>query len=53
MPFGISLAPEVFQQRIQELNKGLRGVEVVAYDFVVVGFGDTVQDAMRDHDRNL
>ena len=53
MPFGISSAPEVFQRRIHELIEGLQGVEVVADDFVVVGFGDTVQEATRDHDRNL
>ena len=50
MPFGISSAPDVFQQRSHELIEGLRGVEVV---FVVVGFGDTVQAATRDHDSNL
>ena len=53
MPFGICSAPEVFQRRIHELIQGLRGVEVVADDFVVVGFGDTLQAAVKDHDRNL
>ena len=53
MPFGISSAPEVFQRRIHELIEGLRGVEVVADDFVAIGFGDTIEEAMQDHDRNL
>ena len=53
MPFGISSAPEVFQRHIHEVIEGLQGVEVVAHDFVVVGFGDTVQEATRDHDHNL
>ena len=53
MPFGICSAPEVFQRRMQELIEGLHGVEVVADDFVVVGFGDTQETAIRDHDRNL
>lgn len=53
MHFGISSAPEVFQRRMHELIEGLRGVEVVADDFVVIGFGDTVQEAATDHDRNL
>ena len=52
MPFGIS-APEVFQRRMHELIEGLRGVEVVADDFVVIGFGDTLDDAVIDHDMNL
>ena len=41
MPFGISSAPEVFQRRMHELAEDLEGVEVVADDFVVVGFGES------------
>ena len=51
MPFGICLAPEVFQRRMHEIIVGLKGVEVVADDFVVVGFGDS--EATTDHDKNL
>ena len=50
MPFGICSAPEVFQHRMHELIKGLHGVEVVANDFVAVGFGDTREKAVVDHD---
>ena len=53
MPFGICSAPEVFQQHMHELIEGLQGVEVVADDFVVVGFGETKESADRDHDYNL
>ena len=53
MPFGICSAPEVFQRRIHQLIEGLQGVEVVVDDFVVVGFGDALEDAVRDHDHNL
>ena len=53
MPFGISSAPEVIQRRMHELIEGLMGVEVVADDFVVVGFGDTREEAVKDHDKNL
>ena len=53
MPFGICSASEVFQQRIHQLIEGLQGVEVVVDDFVVVGFGDALEDAVRDHDHNL
>ena len=38
---------------MQEVIEGLRGVEVVADDFVVVGFGDTQEAATRDPDCNL
>ena len=36
MPFGIRSAPELFQRKMHELIEGLRGVEVIADDFVVV-----------------
>ena len=53
MPYGISSAPEVFQRQMCETVEGLRGVEVVPDDLVVVGFGDTDEEAARDHDQNL
>ena len=36
-----------------EVVEGLEGVEVVADDIVVVGFGDTQEEATLDHDTNL
>ena len=53
MPFGIRSAPEVFQRKMHELIEGLRGVEVIADDFVVVGYCESWQSAIKDHDRNL
>ena len=53
MPFGVSSAPEVFQRRVHELIEGLSGTEVVADDFIVAGFGDTLEEAFRDHNKNL
>jgi len=53
MPFGICSAPEVFQRRMHELIEGLCGVEVVADDFVAIGRGDTLEEASKDHDKNL
>ena len=53
MPFGLSSAPEVFQRKMYELIEGLRGIEVVADDFVVIGIGDTTEEAAVDHDKNL
>ena len=53
MPFGISSAPDVFQRRMHELIEGLNGTEVVADDFTVAGFGDTLEEAVRDHNKNL
>lgn len=38
---------------MHQLIDGLRGVEVIANDFVVFGFGDTEESAVQDHDQNL
>ena len=38
---------------MHELIEGFTGVEVVADDFVVIGFGDTGKEAGADHDKNL
>ena len=40
MPFGLNSAPEVW--RMHELVEGLTGVEVIADDFLICGFGDTM-----------
>ena len=53
MPFGIPSGPEVWQRKMNELIKNLRGVEVIANDFDVCGFRDTIQEAVKDHDRNI
>ena len=53
MPFGISSAPEVSQHRMHEIIGGLQGIEVVADDFMAVGFGETLEQATRNHDDHL
>ena len=53
LPFGICSAPEIFQRKMHQPIEGLSGVEVVADDFVIVGFGDNAVDAHRSHDANL
>ena len=53
LPFGISSAPEVFQRKMHEIIEGLHGIEVVADDFIVVGFGDTEEQWIEDHDASL
>lgn len=40
-PFGINGAPEVWQHKLQEHIERLKGVEVIADDFVIVGYGNT------------
>ena len=53
MPFGIKSAPEIFQHKMHELIEGLNGVEVIADDFVVVEYGNSLRAASKDHDKNL
>ena len=52
MLFGISSTPEVWQQRMNELVEGLKGVEVIADDFLICGFGAS-NDSTLSHDDNL
>ena len=45
MPLGISSAPEVWQRTMHKLVEGLQGVEVIADDFIIAGFGNTTEEA--------
>ena len=38
---------------MHELIESLHGVEVVANDFVAIGFGSTQEEVMSYHDKNL
>ena len=53
IPFVLSSSPEVFQRRMHEVIEGLHGCEVIADDFLVVGYGENMEMGIRDHDRNL
>jgi RNase H-like domain found in reverse transcriptase/Reverse transcriptase (RNA-dependent DNA polymerase)/Integrase zinc binding domain/Integrase core domain len=53
LPFGVSPAPELFQQRLHSIVHGLKGVEVVADDILLFGSGDTSEEALQDHNKNL
>ena len=47
LPYGIKSAPELWQRTMHELVSGLRGVEVIADDFIIFGSSE------EDHDANL
>lgn len=53
LPFGVSVAPEIYQRKQHELLSGLAGIEPIADDILVVGCGDTDAEAELDHDKNL
>ena len=48
MPFGISLAPELFKRQLDEAQEGLKGVFVIADDIFVTGEGSTMEEAIRN-----
>ena len=53
MPFGISPAPEEFERNLQQKLTESEGVEVIRDDIIVVGFGETQEQAIRNHDENM
>ena len=53
MPFGICSAPEEFQRHVNEIIECLEGVTAIADDLLVTGAGNTHEEALADHDRNL
>ena len=53
MPFGISPAGGIFQRRLDQAIEGLAGVRTVANDLLIIGNGESVADAVRDHDTKL
>ena len=53
MPFGITLAPEVFESKLHECLAHLPGVKVIRDDILVVGCGDTDSEALVNHDQNV
>jgi len=46
MPFGVSLAPEEFESNLQEKLADLEGMVVIRDDILVMGFGDTPEQAV-------
>ena len=49
MPFGISVAPEEFQRRIDG-NSEDDGVKAIADDILIWGDGETIEEATANHD---
>lgn len=53
MPFGLTSAPEEYQQRQHEILEGLNGVHDVADDVLITGSGENMEAASKDHEKNL
>ena len=46
--FSINSAIEIWPCRVQKLVEGLKGVEVIMGDFLVLGFGDILEEAVEN-----
>ena len=53
LPFGIGSAPEEFQRRLHDVLRGMDGIVNIADDIIVVGRGESLEDATKDHDRTV
>lgn len=53
MPFGISPAMEIYQMKQNEILNGLKGIAVLADDVLIYGCGETIEEAVLDHNRKL
>ena len=53
LPFGITSAPEEFQNRLNQALEGLEGCLTIADDILIYGEGDNLEDAEKNHDRRF
>ena len=53
MSFGISPAGEIFQKRLDQVIEDLDGVKTVADDILVIGNGDSLDEAIKDYDEKM
>lgn len=51
MPFGIAPDGEIFQSRLGQAIEGLEGDKTVADDILVIGNGDSIPEAIANHDK--
>ena len=47
------VTPDDFQRHVNEIIEGLEGITAIADDLLVTGAGNTHEEALADHDRNL
>ena len=53
LPFGLVPSPELFQAKLDQCLEGLIGIHTIADDILITGKGDTMEEACRDHDKNM
>ena len=53
LPFGISVAAEIFQKKLNQVIGDLPGVLCVPDDILIYGVGETTVEAVKDHDKKM
>ena len=53
LPFGLKVSSEILQRKLNEALSGLNSVICVADDLLVMGSGNTREEADSDHEQNL
>ena len=53
LPFGISVAADIFQKKLDEVLVGLENTARIVDDIIVWGDGDTEVEAQQSHDHHL
>ena len=53
LPFGLNVAGEEFQKRMIDALEGLENVFVIVDDILVIGRGETQEEAVKNHDRAI
>ena len=53
LPFGVSVASEIYQKKLNQALDRLDGLLTVHDNMVVYGVGETKEEATEDHNKNL
>lgn len=53
LPFGVSSAPKEFQRRLHNVIRDMEGVLNIGDDIIVIGRGDSIDQAALDHDKTV
>ena len=53
LPFGLSVAADIFQRKLDDVLTGLSNVARIVDDVIIWGDGDNLEDARRSHDLHV
>jgi hypothetical protein len=53
LAMGLKVSSDLFAQNVSESLFSLRGIALIADDILCYGCGDSIEEAVIDHDRNF